>query len=136
MNKIQKERLYESIMKNVSKTIKKQLNEALNPNNKKSYGYKWCIANGEDPDQEVILYTNCDDKNFRVPYCIVRTYYVDDYYRVAPEVYDYLKHQDEFPILTYEGQYKMSELNKKVLDLYDKGYIWDLEYSNGHVHEF
>ena len=30
----------------------------------------------------------------------------------------------------------MSQLDKKTLDAYDAGYIYDLEYSDGHVHVY
>ena len=133
MNKIQKRKLYESIMRSVSKTVKKKLNEAYDSFETNSYGYKWCINNGEDPDQEIVLYSAYDEATDTTePFAIVRTAY-DDYYRITPELRDYLRRKDDLPILRCEGQFKMSQLDKKTLDAYDAGYIYDLEYSDGHV---
>lgn len=136
MNRIQKKILYESIMKSVSKTVKRKLNELQEYDNN-SPGFNLCIKNGEDPDQVVVLYSDYDEETDTYePFAIVRTGY-DDYYRIKSEVYDYFKtRHDLLPDLRCDGQYKMCELDEEILDSLENGDIWDLEYSGGNIHKY
>lgn len=136
MNRIQKKRLYESIMKNVSKTVKKKLNEIKEYIDKNSYGYKWCINNEENPTDPVVLYTEYDYKtDTRVPCAIVRAA-TDNYYRIKSELLDYLHSRyDDFPEeLKCVGQFPIWQLDKNTLDTLDNGYMYDLEYDGCNIY--
>lgn len=111
MNKIQKKRLYESIMRSVSKTVKKKLNE--HEYSESDYG------------DVVMLFSHDEYDDNWEPYCIV--HFNDGYDRqVKDALYDYFENNDEAcGRLRYDGLYEIDD--KKIAKFL--GTIYDLEYS-------
>ena len=113
MNKIQKKRLYESIMRSVSKTVKKKLN--AHEYSESDYG------------DVVMLFSHdeYDDDNWE-PYCIVHFNNGNARY-VKDALYDYFKNNDEAcGYLRYDGLY---EIDDKKIEKF-LGTMYDLEYSD------